>query len=244
MILICRLLRWLKYHNPAFIRKAINIFYNNPETAILSVKNFDFLVVDGCAFNAGNHMDSIQRVKDNPWFNNIRPDDVVLDIGANIGAITIPLAKEAKKVYAVEPLFTEELKGNIELNRLQNVEVLECGLGEDNTSLEVEYGSKKAVCRLVSMASILKITGDIDFLKVDCEGAEWLIQPQQLEGIREIRMELHIRRNSKRSDLKDFDNLISWLKDNNYSLDIQRNVQAAPDISFSECMLLNASKKE
>ena len=96
MTLILRLLRWLKYHNPAFIRKAINIFYNNPETAILRVKDFDFLTVDGCAFSASNHMDSIQRVKGNPWFNNIRPDDVVLDIGANIGAITIPLAKKSK----------------------------------------------------------------------------------------------------------------------------------------------------
>jgi len=57
--------------------------------------------VDGCAFNASNHMDSIQGVKGNPWFNNIRRDDVVLDIGANIGAITIPLAKKAKKVCAV-----------------------------------------------------------------------------------------------------------------------------------------------
>jgi len=120
--------------------------------------------------------------------------------------------------------------------------VFEYGLGKDNTSLEIEYGSKKTVCRLMSMASILKITGGIDFLKVDCEGAEWLIQPQQLEGIREIRMELHIRRNNKRSDFIYFENLKDWLKQNNFRFDIQHNVQAAPDISFTECKLLNDSK--
>jgi len=244
MALFLRLLRWLKYHNPAFTRKAINIFYNDPETAILHVNNFDHLVVDGCAFLACNHMDSIQRLKGNPWFANIREDDVVLDIGANIGAITIPLAKTAKKVYAVEPLFSEELNANIKLNRLQNVEVIKYGLGEDNTSLEIEYGSKKSFCQLISMASILKMTGSINFIKVDCEGAEWLIQPQQLEDIREIRMELHIRRKSKYSDLRKFEELKSWLEDNSYKFNIQRNIQAFPDISFAECMLLNASKPD
>ncbi|HNB04239.1 MAG TPA: FkbM family methyltransferase, partial [Methanoregulaceae archaeon] len=33
--------------------------------------------------------------------------------------------------------------------------------------------------------------GGCDFLKCDCEGAEWKIRPVDLEGIRRIEMELH-----------------------------------------------------
>ena len=32
----------------------------------------------------------------------ILPEDVVLEIGAGLGALTIPLARKAKKVFAVE----------------------------------------------------------------------------------------------------------------------------------------------
>jgi FkbM family methyltransferase len=243
MVWILQLLRWLKYHNPTIIRKAINMFYYNPETTTLQMKNLDYLVVDNCLFGISNQVDSIQKAKDNPWFDNIRHSDVVLDIGANIGAITIPLAKTAKRVYAVEPLFVDELKKNIELNGLKNVQVIECGLGKDSTTARIKYGLRESVCRLISIESILRITGKIDFLKVDCEGAEWLIEPERLDGIREIRMELHIRRHSRRSDLKRMESLLYWLRQNDYQVDVQRNIQAAPDISFAECILLNASKK-
>ena len=33
---------------------------------------------------------------------NLTPDDVVLEIGAGLGALTVPLATAVKKVYAVE----------------------------------------------------------------------------------------------------------------------------------------------
>ena len=33
----------------------------------------------------------------------VTPDSVVIDVGANIGAITVPLAKKAKRTYAFEP---------------------------------------------------------------------------------------------------------------------------------------------
>jgi hypothetical protein len=233
----------LKYHNPVIVKKVLNIFYNNPETVILFKENLDYVVVDNCIFRMSDQVDCIQRINGNPWFDNIRKTDSVLDIGANIGAITIPLAKLAKQVYAVEPLFSDELRKNIELNNLSNVKIIECGLGRDNTTERIQYGLNQASCKLMSIDSILKITDKIDFVKVDCEGAEWFIEPDQLIGIREIRMELHIRRNSKHSDLKKLKNLEQWLEKNNYLVNIKHNVQNAPHVDFTECMLLSASTR-
>ena len=56
----------------------------------------------------------------------IRSEDIVLEIGAGLGALTIPAAQEAKKVYALErdekiiPL----LKGELTLNNISNVEII------------------------------------------------------------------------------------------------------------------------
>jgi FkbM family methyltransferase len=244
MIIVLRLLRWFKYHNPSSIRKALNTFYYNPKIVNISIENIDCVMVDGCYFKANSQIDSIQRICGNPWFDNIRKDDVVLDIGANIGAISIPLAKVAKHVYAVEPLFIDELRMNIQLNNLDNVEIIEFGLGSNNSSETIRYGQKRAICKTITMDEILRITGRVDFIKIDCEGAEWLIEPELYKGIREIRMELHIRRKNKRSDLVKFDKLKQWLMQNNYEVDIKRDVQAAQDIYFSECILLDASRKE
>jgi hypothetical protein len=36
------------------------------------------------------------------------------------------------------------------------------------------------------------MAGGCDFLKCDCEGAEWLIRPRDLDRIKRIEMELHI----------------------------------------------------
>jgi len=36
------------------------------------------------------------------------------------------------------------------------------------------------------------MAGGCDFVKCDCEGAEWLIDPADLAGVRRIEMELHL----------------------------------------------------
>ncbi len=244
MELIYRFIRWVRHKNPAVVRKILNMAYYNPENIVLNRDSFDYLAVDDCLFYMSNQIDSVQRVKGNPWFDNIREEDIVLDIGANIGAITIPLAKTAKQVYAVEPLFSDELKNNIRLNCLENVQVIDCGLGDDNTTEEIEYNTKNACCNLKSLSTILNITSRVNFIKIDCEGAEWTIEPDQLNGVREIRMEFHIRRNNKRSDLKKLKAWEQWLGQNNYRFDMKRLDQPGPSVLFAECLLLNASRME
>lgn len=112
----------------------------------------------------------------------ISPDSTVLDIGAHIGAFTIPLAKYAKKVYAIEPQASvrELLERNIELHNLTNVEVIPY-------AIDFEPGIKHYTPNPAAMGSIQMLSeGELevqavsldflnlkpDFIKIDVEGME------------------------------------------------------------------------
>lgn len=72
--------------------------------------------------------------------NFIRKGDCVIDIGANIGAFTVPLAKKVGiegKVYGFEPqkFIYKILEKNINNNRLDNVRIFNYGLGSSNYNI-------------------------------------------------------------------------------------------------------------
>lgn len=229
--------------NPRFtgIRKYLNLLYYDPNGVCLKISNFDYIVVDGCKFYVNDQIDSVQRLKDNPWFANIRKGDIALDLGANIGAITIPLAKAAKKVYAVEPLFYRELNANIELNGLENVQVWDVALGKDYSLKKFTFSSRSDYSVVIPFKQIRRDIGRIDWMKVDIEGYEWLIKPEECEGIRELRFEFHIRRKHKRSDRRQIEVWKEWLRKNKYRVWTQL---ATPPLCapFTDCYLLSASK--
>ena len=56
----------------------------------------------------------------------LKADDTVLEIGAGLGALTIPLTKVVKKVYAVEKdgQLIELLKTELLANRISNCEIM------------------------------------------------------------------------------------------------------------------------
>ena len=123
-------------------------------------------------------------------FSDIRKDDIVVDIGANVGAFCIRAAYYSDFVYAVEPLTQEILKKNIRLNGV-SVTVLDCALGCGNVT-GITWDGVSRNMQTVTLKTLIGMTGGCDFLKCDCEGAEWLIDPHDLAGIRRIEMELHL----------------------------------------------------
>ena len=154
----------------ARIRKYTNLLYYDPNFVNLDMRNVDLVEVDGCKFWVTDQINSIQRVKGNPWFEKVRSTDIVVDIGANIGAITIPLAKVARKVYAMEPLFCNELDANVKLNNLTNVTTLKCGIGKICTQrgqkVGLMFSGREGRVPLVSFKTLKKNIGEpIDFLK-------------------------------------------------------------------------------
>ena len=120
----------------------------------------------------------------------VRPGDVALDIGANFGSHTIPLAQfvgPAGAVYAFEPqrILFQILCGNVALNELGNVRALSVALGRAAGRTKVpaldyrgannfggiplggEHGEDVAVLAL-DQVELPKLR----FIKLDVEGME------------------------------------------------------------------------
>lgn len=124
---------------------------------------------------------------------NLRKGDTFIDVGANVGAYAIPVAKvvgNKGRVIAVEPSPAKEfLKRNIELNGLKNVKVIEKAAYKRNTSLNFYYrptvttrssimpdweiGEKyRMKVPATTLDSALRGIRKIKILKIDVEGAE------------------------------------------------------------------------
>lgn len=138
----------------------------------------------------------------------LRPDSLVVDVGANVGAFTLlALAMEPTvQVLAVEP--DEEnagiLEANLELNGwADRVDVMCCGMGESpgRAHLLASGSAARTVADAdgqVTVATFMDMVGalEVDFLKLDCEGAEYGIirgmrRDGALEQVRWIAMEFH-----------------------------------------------------
>lgn len=111
----------------------------------------------------------------------LTPDSVVLDIGAHIGTLAIPLARLAGKVIAFEPAPAtfELLKRNIEQNSLA-IDARNIGLGPEpgHASLEIENAANAGAHTLSIGSGTIKVsTLDdeveyADVIKIDVEGME------------------------------------------------------------------------
>lgn len=66
---------------------------------------------------------------------DIQPDETILEIGAGIGTLTIPMAKKAKKVIAIEkdPLIADVLKQRLIREKIDNVELIK------GDALKIDY---------------------------------------------------------------------------------------------------------
>jgi hypothetical protein len=123
-------------------------------------------------------------------FDDMRPDDRVIDIGANVGAFCIRASRISQYIVAVEPVTASLLRQNIQLNGIP-VHVIEGALGDGNPK-KVRWDDCEVISPTYTLRKIIEMAEGCDFLKCDCEGAEWQIAPKDLNGIRHIEMELHI----------------------------------------------------
>ncbi|HYC42781.1 MAG TPA: FkbM family methyltransferase [Noviherbaspirillum sp.] len=131
----------------------------------------------------------------------IKPGDVVLDVGANIGCTSILFAGKARRVYSFEPSPTtfRYLEENLRSARLDNVTAVNIALGKENGSQELVFAANNRSGAFVSEQStasdghlvewIHVMKGDdfvgthdiprVDFIKIDVEGFE----KQVIEGL-------------------------------------------------------------
>ena len=94
--------------------------------------------------------------------------DAVIDIGANIGTVTLESAVKVSskgRVYSIEPnkKIFKFLAENIKLNNLQNVKIFNVALGEKNDS--VIFSSKRS--DVLNSVSITEEGEEISLCKLD-----------------------------------------------------------------------------
>jgi len=174
----------------------INILIENFLDQCLKIDKFQNYVNNrskikyGCQFKVSRHNVTIEQIFDDYKFNDVREDDIVLDIGANVGGFSLFISKMVKKVYAVEPIVTDILRENISMNKIDNITVLDKCLGKGK--IEILWLEEKKEMTGTSLSELIKLCGGkVDFLKCDCEGGEWSITPDELKNIRRIEMEVH-----------------------------------------------------
>lgn len=155
----------------------------------------------------------------------IKPGDVVVDVGANIGAFTVYAAVVcgASRVLSFEPFPSnyKMLTRNVETNQLRMVTCVNQAVGgnrgmrtlrlnsTDSGSHSLVYGSsgnsvQVECCTLEDVFRQFSLT-KIDYLKMDCEGAEYEILENSASRIRQIgriSMETHTLPDRKTEDLE------------------------------------------
>jgi len=183
------------------IKRKISLLIENTLDLFLRIDKFQNYVNNranvryGFKFVNTPNNGTINQVFSDYRFNDIRKSDVVLDIGANVGAFSMFISRIVKQVYAIEPITTEILLKNISNNNIKNIKVVQTALGNTN---EVSWLNETKKIKTFNLTSIIGMCdGKIDFLKLDCEGGEWIITPEELKGIRRIEAEVHNMNNTR-----------------------------------------------
>jgi FkbM family methyltransferase len=138
--------------------------------------------------------------------SHARPETTAIDVGANVGIFTVPLALAVGtrgRVIAVEPSSENvvQLEHNIGLNKLENVDVHPIALAAEPGELTLQLGADPAFhstssvvrSRDASAATLVRAdtldavwrdagSPEVSLLKIDTEGAELDV----LHGAREL----------------------------------------------------------
>ena len=107
---------------------------NNIDEVNAKHGSFQFCVNDQFIGRALKEYGEFSEIELSIMSKFIKKDDIVFDVGANIGAFTIPFAKKVEKngkvlAFEPQPNVHNLLKNNVKLNNLDNVELFQKGVG-------------------------------------------------------------------------------------------------------------------
>jgi FkbM family methyltransferase len=164
------------------------------------------------------------------FWEDVKENDIVVDIGASVGAYTISiLDKKPKKVYCVEPS-KKLLRALVEncfdkvLEYQENPLVyINYGI-VDNEGDDINIFGKEKIFNVITFNDMIKnySINHIDYMKIDCEGGEYSIFKEEnmnflLNNVEFIAMEVHLNYDGCREKFKNFrDNYLNRF--NNYKV--------------------------
>jgi FkbM family methyltransferase len=149
----------------------------------------------------------VDRVYDQPHVA-VRSGDIVVDIGAHVGAFALHAASLGASVvhaYEPSPVNAEHLRRNVARNTAAAVRLVEAAVGASEGTARLGLGrysvgnvllgtvaeptQRSVVVRTTTLAGIFAAHGlaRIDYLKIDCEGSEGaLLEAAGLELLRRV----------------------------------------------------------
>lgn len=164
----------------------------------------------------------------------LKPTDVVIEVGANIGALTVPLSRRCKEVFAFEPQPQnyELLCTNLSTNGIHNVSFYPYAIGSENAAVNIpsiveldeahgvigdyggfEVGSGKFVVEQRTLDSLKAMFGPkVSFIKMDCEGSELEVLKGAEQMIKRDWPLLYMENDRKEKSAA----LLEWLVDHGY----------------------------
>jgi FkbM family methyltransferase len=159
----------------------------------------------------------------------LKPDHIAIEVGSNIGALTVPMAKLCKRVYAFEPqpqncnllclnLNDNGLGNDVVVNR----DALGSKLGRTHVETfdelkhtnygQIEVGNGSWPVRVRTLDRCLPPDEVIQFIKIDAEGSELEVLKGAVETIARCRPILYVENDRKEKSSE----LVGWLIDHNY----------------------------
>lgn len=174
----------------------------------------------------------------NVWLMNeynkqfqIKKNDLVIDIGAHIGLFSLFASQYSGngKIFSYEPIKEnfELFSENINLNKLQNIHAFNSAVSSKNGKIEIFYNDDEAGHSIfgnneknvtVNSISLQKIFDEnkiqcCNFLKIDCEGAEYEIidslPTEYFDKIDKIVIEYHFADSKPELSKKLFSKLVN-----------------------------------
>jgi FkbM family methyltransferase len=142
------------------------------------------------AYSRALWIDPTFRIKseENFFRDYLIQNDNVIDVGANIGTITLTCAKAIGKYgrllsFEAHPKIFSYLKGNIQLNKLQNIDIHNIALSNENGFVNFSDAVSDGQNKILKNSSGIKVPSKklddfnffenkISLLKIDVEGFE------------------------------------------------------------------------
>ena len=145
------------------------------------------------------------------FWEDVKEGDVVLDIGASVGAYAVSiLENNPKKVYCVEPSkkLMSILKSNCDSEK---IETINWGIVEQEGDGIIIFGGKDQQFKGITFKNMLKrySIDHVDYMKVDCEGGEYNIFRDEnmeflLNKVKFMAIEVHLNYSGCREKFKTF----------------------------------------
>jgi FkbM family methyltransferase len=162
-------------------------------------------------------------------FNSSSQQPIVFDCGANVGTSCLyfkSLFPNAKiKAFEADPMMANILKSNLSKNSINDVEVINKAVWIDNEGIEfgsegADGGSINSVDNKIKIESIrlkdfLEKEAKVDLLKIDIEGAEYLVLKDCSESLNNVQ-NLFVEYHSWNNENQKLGEILKILEDNGF----------------------------